>query len=164
MSHDSAMNVAPASAAVVYSEKLWPNVWIWIVVVGISGAGILILAPISMLAGYLAAVGIFLLIAILLLTSTPRIEVTEDTVQVGRANIERRFVGSVEGFRGDDATAQRGTRLNGLAYLCIRGWIGPVVKIDITDETDRTPYWLASTRRPEKLVAVLTGRPPQSAS
>ncbi|MBG0741653.1 DUF3093 domain-containing protein [Paeniglutamicibacter antarcticus] len=158
------MNVAPASAAVVYSEKLWPNVWIWIVVVGISGAGILILAPISMLAGYLAAVGIFLLIAILLLTSTPRIEVTEDTVQVGRANIERRFVGSVEGFRGDDATAQRGTRLNGLAYLCIRGWIGPVVKIDITDETDRTPYWLASTRRPEKLVAVLTGRPPQSAS
>ncbi len=163
MSHDSAMNVAPASA-VVYSEKLWPNVWIWIVVVGISGAGILILAPISMLAGYLAAVGLFLLMGILLLTSTPRIEVTEDTVQVGRANIERRFVGSVEGFRGDDATAQRGTRLNGLAYLCIRGWIGPVVKIDITDETDRTPYWLASTRRPEKLVAVLTGRPSQSAS
>ncbi len=163
MSHDSAMNVAPASA-VVYSEKLWPNVWIWVVVVGLSGAGILILAPISMLAGYLAAVGLFLLMGILLLTSTPRIEVTEDTIQVGRANIERRFVGSVEGFRGDDATAQRGTRLNGLAYLCIRGWIGPVVKIDITDETDRTPYWLASTRRPEKLVAVLTNRPSQPAS
>ncbi|MCY0904299.1 DUF3093 domain-containing protein [Arthrobacter sp. H14-L1] len=162
MSHDSAMNLAPASA-VVYSEKLWPNVWIWVVVVGLSGAGILILAPISMLAGYLAAVGLFLLMGILLLTSTPKIEVTEDTIQVGRANIERRFVGSVEGFRGDDATAQRGTKLNGLAYLCIRGWIGPVVKIDITDETDRTPYWLASTRRPEKLVAVLTGRPSPSA-
>lgn len=149
------MNTAPA-AAVIYSEKLWPNPWIWIVVVGLSGAGILVLAPISMLAGYLAGAGLFLLLAILLLTSTPRIEVTEDTVQVGRANIERRFVGAVEGFRGDDATAQRGTQLNGLAYLCIRGWIGPVVKIVITDDADRTPYWLASTRRPEKLVAALT--------
>ncbi|MDJ0357405.1 MAG: DUF3093 domain-containing protein [Actinomycetota bacterium] len=155
MSQNSAMNTAPA-AAVIYSEKLWPNPWIWIVVVGLSGAGILVLAPISMLAGYLAAAALFLIMAILLLTSTPRIEVTEDTVQVGRANIERRFVGTVEGFRGEDATAQRGTQLNGLAYLCIRGWIGPVVKIAITDEADRTPYWLASTRHPEKLVAALT--------
>ncbi len=77
---------------------------------------------------------------------------------MGRATIERRFIGAVETFREKEATAQRGTRLNGLAYLCIRGWIDPVVRIEITDPSDRTPYWLTSTRRPEELAAALTGK------
>ncbi|WP_427017231.1 DUF3093 domain-containing protein [Pseudarthrobacter sp. P1] len=147
---------SPQSPAMpVYSEKLWPNVWVWLIIIGLSAAGILILAPISMLAGYLAAVGLFILQATLLLTSTPRITVTADSLQVGRAHIERRFIGDVECYSGEDATAQRGPKLNGLAYLCIRGWVNPVVKIEITDPSDRTPYWLASSRRPEKLKAAL---------
>jgi Protein of unknown function (DUF3093) len=74
---------------------------------------------------------------------------------VGRAVIERRYVGATAQFRGKEATAERGTRLNGLAYLCIRGWVDPVVRIEITDPSDPTPYWLTSTRRPEQLIAAL---------
>ncbi len=40
--------------------------------------------------------------------------------------------------------------------MCIRGWIDPVVRIEITDPADRTPYWLASTRHPDELVAALS--------
>ncbi|GAA1050740.1 DUF3093 domain-containing protein [Arthrobacter russicus] len=144
------------NADVVYSEKLWPALWIWVVAAGIAVAGILILAPISIVAGYTAAVVIFALEALFLLMSTPRIEVDGQTLTVGRATIDRAFIGKVEGFNRDDAVAQRGTQLNGLAYLCIRGWIGPVVRIEVTDESDPTPYWLTSTRRPEQLVAALT--------
>ena len=64
----------------------------------------------------------------------------------------------MQAFRTKEATAERGTRLNGLAYLCIRGWIDPVVRIDITDPSDRTPYWLTSTRRPEELTAALSAK------
>jgi hypothetical protein len=141
---------------VIYREKLWPNVWIWIIAAGISGAGILMFAPISMAAGYTAAAVLFAIIAILLILSTPAIVVTDTSLTVGRATIERRFVGTVESFEGQDATAERGTRLNGLAFLCIRGWIDPVVKIQITDPSDQTPYWLASTRHPGKLTAALS--------
>ncbi|MBT1002091.1 DUF3093 family protein [Paenarthrobacter sp. DKR-5] len=155
MSESPAPVPAP-STSVIYSERLWPSPWIWLVVVGVSVAGILMFAPISMAAGYLAAVVMFLVMATLLMLSTPRIEVTADAVRVGRARIERRYVGRVEAFRGDDAVRERGTGLNGLAYLCIRGWISPVVKIEITDPADRTPYWLASSRRPEQLTAALT--------
>ena len=161
MSADFPLNTAPTTA-VTYSERLWPSVWIWVIVGGISLAGILILAPISMFAGYTAAIVLFLIQAVLLVVSTPRIEVTAASLQVGRAHIERRFVGKVQAFRGDEATAQRGPQLHGLAYLCLRGWISPVVRIDITDEADRTPYWLASTRRPEQLVAALSTQPPVS--
>jgi hypothetical protein len=140
---------------VIYREKLWPNVWIWIISAGVAGAGILMFAPISMTAGYTAAAVLFAIIAVLLVLSTPAIVVTEDSLTVGRATIERRFVGSVEAFRGEEATAERGTRLNGLAFLCIRGWIDPVVRIQITDPSDQTPYWLTSTRHPDKLTAAL---------
>ena len=147
-----------AGAAVIYREKLWPNAWIWIIAAGVSGAGILVFAPISAAAGYTAAVVLFAIIAVLLIVSTPSIVVTEKVLTVGRATIERRFVGSAQPFRGEEATAERGTRLNGLAYLCIRGWIDPVVKIDITDPSDPTPYWLTSTRRPDELASALSGK------
>ncbi|GGI84490.1 DUF3093 domain-containing protein [Pseudarthrobacter scleromae] len=145
-----------AEAEVTYREKLWPNVWIWIISAGVSGAGILVFAPISAAAGYTAAVVLFAIIAVLLVLSTPSIVVTRKTLTVGRATIERRFVGAVQPFRGGEATAERGTRLNGLAYLCIRGWIDPVVKVEITDPSDPTPYWLTSTRRPDELTAALS--------
>jgi hypothetical protein len=157
--------IPSTGAPVIYREKLWPNVWIWIISAGVAGAGILMFAPISMTAGYTAAGVLFAIIAVLLVLSTPAIVVTGDSLTVGRATIERRFVGratierrfvgSVEAFRGEEATAERGTRLNGLAYLCIRGWIDPVVKIQITDPSDQTPYWLTSTRHPDKLTAAL---------
>ena len=145
-----------AGTPAVFRERLWPNIWIWIIAAGISGAGILVFAPISLATGYTAAGILFAIMAAMLVLSTPTIMVTRDALTVGRATIERRFVGEVEAFRAKDATAQRGTRLNGLAYLCIRGWIDPVVRIEITDPSDRPPYWLTSSKRPEELTAALS--------
>jgi hypothetical protein len=33
--------------------------------------------------------------------------------------------------------------------------VDPVVRIEIEDPSDRTPYWLASSRHPEQLIAAL---------
>jgi len=145
----------PSGSTVLYSEKLWPNFWIWLVSAGFSSAAILMLAPISIWAGITAAVVLFVIICVLLVLSTPSIIVTPGTLKVGRATIERGFLGQVTAFRGKEATAERGTRLNGLAFLCLRGWVDPVVRIEIEDPSDRTPYWLTSTRHPEQLVAAL---------
>ncbi|OOP64738.1 hypothetical protein BMF89_02540 [Arthrobacter sp. SRS-W-1-2016] len=145
-----------SESGVLYTEKLRPSPWIWIVVVGFSAAGILMFAPISITAGIIAALVLFAITTVLLVTSTPSIVVDQDTVQVGRASIQREFVGAVTAFRKDEATAERGVRLHGLAFLCLRGWIDPVVRIEITDPADRTPYWLTSTRHPDELVAALS--------
>ncbi|GAC1489023.1 MAG: DUF3093 domain-containing protein [Pseudarthrobacter sp.] len=147
-----------AGVPAVFRERLWPNIWIWIIAAGISGAGILVFAPISLGAGYTAAGVLFVIIAVLLVVSTPTIMVTDESLTVGRATIERRFAGPVEALSGKEATAQRGTKLDGLAYLCIRGWIDPVVRVEITDPSDRTPYWLTSSRRPEELAAALSAK------
>ncbi|MDI3331162.1 MAG: DUF3093 domain-containing protein [Micrococcus sp.] len=146
-----------ADSSVRYEERLHPSGWIWLVAVMISGLSVLVFVPIGLEVGLVAAAVVFIVIAVLLRASTPRIVVTDTTLQVGRAGIERAYVGEVTGYRRDDATHQRGPALHGLAFLCIRGWIDPVVRIQITDERDRTPYWLTSTRYPERLVAALGG-------
>ncbi|GHG41230.1 hypothetical protein GCM10012320_03360 [Sinomonas cellulolyticus] len=150
----------PASRAgtadpVLYSERLWPSLWVWVVAIGVSAAGILVFAPITLAAGYTAAVVIFIVLGGALIASTPVVRVTARTFQAGRATLPLEFAGRVEAFRGEEATAERGPRLNGLAYLCLRGWISPVVRVELTDPDDRTPYWLVSSRHPDKLVAAL---------
>lgn len=140
---------------VIFEERLWPATWIWAFLLGVSMVWILILAPISLIAGYITAAALTIILTILLVRSTPKIVITGRTLQVGRATVERRFVGAAEGFQGEAATEQRGPRLDGRAYLCIRGWISPVVRMQIVDEADPTPYWLASTRRPKQLTAAL---------
>ncbi|MFJ6003200.1 DUF3093 domain-containing protein [Arthrobacter sp. NPDC092385] len=154
----SAPGEAPQNSpdqAVLYEERLWPSPWIWLIAAGFSSATIVMFAPISMEVGYGAAIVVAIIVFTLLILSTPRITVTGTTLTVGRASIERKYLGAVEWFTGEDATHQRGPGLHGLAYLCIRGWISPVVKIEVTDPEDRTPYWLASSRTPERLVAAL---------
>jgi hypothetical protein len=33
--------------------------------------------------------------------------------------------------------------------------VGPVVRIEVLDPDDPTPYWVVSTRHPERLIAAL---------
>lgn len=141
---------------VVYSEKLWPAWWVWLVTIGVSAAGILVFAPISLAAGYTAAMVLFVILAGTLIASTPAVVVTAKSFRAGRATLPLTFAGDAEAFTGDEATAERGVRLHGLAYLCIRGWISSVVRLELNDPDDRTPYWLVSTRHPAQLVAALT--------
>lgn len=150
------MPTGSTGESVLYEEKLWPAPWIWVVVAGAAVASVFTFIPISVQAGVIAAVVVAAILTTLLILSTPSIRVTDTELQVGKAQIERKYLGDVEAFTGADATAQRGTKLHGKAYLCIRGWISPVVKIVIEDAEDPTPYWLTSTRRPEQLTAALT--------
>ncbi|WP_323961570.1 DUF3093 family protein [Arthrobacter sp. JZ12] len=150
------MPTGSATDPVLYEEKLWPAPWIWIVVAGAAVASVFTFIPISIGAGIAAAVVVAAILTTLLVLSTPSIRVTATELQVGRAQIERKYLGPVEAYSGAEATEQRGPKLHGKAYLCIRGWISPVVRIRIDDPEDPVPYWLTSTRRPEQLKAVLT--------
>ncbi|WP_101851194.1 DUF3093 domain-containing protein [Kocuria flava] len=93
--------------------------------------------------------------AIALMASSSSIVLTAASLQVGRARIERRFVGGAEAFRGEDVRRVRGPELDARAFMNFRASVGPVVRIQIIDPVDPTPYWLTSTRHPERIVEVL---------
>src|SRR5699024_10520594 len=129
----------------------------WLLVLLAAALGWLTLAPLSIGWGIVSGVIVAGIAAFGLIASSSDVTVTTTHLQVGRATIEREHVGAVIGYVGDDAFAQRGRKLHGLAYLHLRSWIKPVVRIQIEDAQDRTPYWLTSTRNPEELVSVLGG-------
>lgn len=151
-----AAGTAATPDAVLYRERLWPSFWVWLVCIGIAAGSLVVFAPINMTAGIVAFVILAGLLVFALTRSAATIVVTPAVLQVGRAQIERRYLGEVAGFRHEEARVQRGMELNARSYQCIRGWVDPVVTVGITDPADATPYWITSTRHPEQLVASLT--------
>ncbi|MEY4039490.1 MAG: hypothetical protein RLZZ52_358 [Actinomycetota bacterium] len=119
---------------------------------------VLVMAPINLTLGIVLSVVVYAAIVIPMLTTSPTITVTATELRVGKAHISRELISTVSAYSGDYAVAARGTQLDARAWIFLRGWINPVVRVDITDSNDPTPYWLFSTRRPEELVAALRDR------
>jgi hypothetical protein len=138
-----------------YRERLFPAPWIYVATALVIPASLLVFLPISLPAGIAVAAGLYGGILIVLLATTPTIEVTADRFRAGKAQIAREFIGSAEAFEGTEATAQRGVALDARAWLLLRGWIPGLVKVEITDPSDPTPYWLVASRRPEELAKAL---------
>jgi len=147
---------SPATPA-PYIEKLRAPWWLWLVSYALCVAVGLALSPTNQVLFSIIAAVAAIIVTVLLVASAPSIIITPETLQVGRARIERRFLGEATGYVGDGARYERGRGLNGLAFMSFRGWVDPVVKVAIEDPNDSTPYWLFSTRHPERVAAALGG-------
>lgn len=144
-----------APARPVYREKLWPTPWVFIAAALVIPASILVLVPISLLAGIITAAVLYSGCVALLVATSPLVQVQDGILRAGRARITVEMLGEAEAFTGVDATAQRGPKLDARAWMLIRGWISPIVRIPLLDATDPAPYWLVSSRQPTKLAAAI---------
>ncbi len=142
---------------VIYRERLSPGVGMWLIALGSGVASFFVGAPIAIPAGIIAGIVVAALVAIILVATSPIIEITPSVLRVGRAQIEREYVGEAEAFYGEDARVAAGPALDGRAFMCFRGWIEPKVRVQIIDPADPTPYWLASSRNPQKIADILNG-------
>ena len=52
-------------------------------------------------------------------------------------------------------SAALGRQLDPAAFVQHRAWVGPMVLVVLDDPEDPTPYWLISTRHPERVLAAL---------
>jgi hypothetical protein len=138
-----------------YREKLWPTPWIYIASALLIPASILVLAPVSMPAGIVTGVVLYLALVGSLAITAPVIEVQGGRLRAGRAEIALDDIGEATAADEEQARVERGTGLDARAFLVIRGWIKPVVRVPVVDPADPTPYWLISTRRPKELAAAI---------
>jgi hypothetical protein len=145
-----------------YRERLWPAPWLFISTALVIPASLLVFLPISVTAGVVVAIVLYAACVAALIAGGPVVEVADGEFRAGRARLPLSIVGSVEGFSGDEARAERGQRLDARTWLLIRGWISPVVKIQILDERDSAPYWVVSTRRPDAVVAAISAAKQQA--
>jgi hypothetical protein len=88
-------------------------------------------------------------------SSAPVLEMTEEMFSARGAKIELKLLGKAEIVAQDEVFAELGTKLDARAWLSIQASIKGLVKVQVLDKNDPTPYWLISTRNPEKLVNLL---------
>ena len=143
--------------AIRHSERLYVPWWNW--PLPLIGAG-LIAATIHL--GYpgLRAwvpylVLITLMAAILVQLGRAKVEVADGELRVGKAHLPLQFVGQVEVIGSAAKRKALGPELDPAAYVLHRGWVGPVLRVRLTDPEDSTPYWVFSTRKPKVLAELL---------
>lgn len=138
-----------------YREKLWPAPWLFIATALVIPASLLVFLPINQAVGVVVAIVLYLGCVGLLVLAAPVIEIRGGEFVAGRARVPLSVVGEPSAHRGEDARLERGQKLDARAWLLIRGWVDPVVRVPLTDPRDPTPYWLVSTRHPEAVVTAL---------
>lgn len=104
----------------------------------------------------LIALGILTLSLIYLFFKTElKIKVDEDKLYVGRAWIDRKFLGETTALEPAQLKLIRTRDADPSAYLAIRFWASKAVKIQIDDPRDQTPYWLVTSKKTHDLVKAL---------
>jgi hypothetical protein len=102
------------------------------------------------------ALAMLLLGAGLLAYGNVTISVADGEFRAGRAHIEGRHLGAVVALDAEQTRRTAGREADVRAYLVLRPYLKRAVKVEITDPSDPTPYWLVSSRRPEDLAGALT--------
>ncbi|WP_405492674.1 DUF3093 domain-containing protein [Nocardia sp. NBC_00511] len=156
------------TAAPVYSERLWVPLWWWpvgLVVTGLLAAEIHMGAP--GVRAWLPYVLLFPVpVWVLVWFSRHRVEVTLDAdgtpeLRADRAHLPATFVKRAAPVPTSAKSAALGRQLDPAAFVQHRAWIGPMVLLVLDDPDDPTPYWLVSTRHPERIITALGLKVPE---
>lgn len=139
-----------------YRERLWPPAWVWPVAVAWPAMlGVAYGYATTALVGWLVGAGAAALALAGLVDWSTTVTVDVDGVTAGRVHLPAACIGRVQPLDGEQARRLRGVDADARAFLVVRGWVGPAVRLDVVDPLDPTPYWYVSTRRPDVLAAAL---------
>jgi hypothetical protein len=145
------------ASAVVYSEPL-RTPWWWYLV----GIGVACLLSAEFHVGGVRALDwvpylILVPVAIAAVWSLghSRLEIADGEVRIRGAHLPIRYISGSIAL--DERTLRRvvGREGDPAAFVSIRPWIGPGVQLWLDDPEDPTPYWIVSSRHPDRVLAAL---------
>lgn len=149
------MHVNTRSPATVYREKLSPS--LWTLVAAALGAPMIALAlsPVDLTIALLGGAGVSIAIISLLIWWSPSVTVADGELRAGRAHIDVALLGDAEPLQGEQARAARGRDLDPRSWTLVRGGIDGAIRVPVLDANDPAPFWIISSRTPDRLAAAL---------
>lgn len=139
-----------------YKERVLPGFGTFAAVFVLFPSIVIIAEPFDLTIGLVIGTLAVSAIWTLLFVGSPMILVTAKELRVGRVSVPRSFIGEPKAVSKNEIFAERGPNLDPAAHKVFQGTVKTAVKIPITDPEDPTPYWLVSTRKPEKLLEILS--------
>jgi hypothetical protein len=137
-----------------YQESLTPSWSFHLALLVVIPMGFGMLAPINIVAGYVAAIMSYAITLLAFVVFAPRIVVTDTHLRAGRASIELSLLGKATVIEQVDRNRAIG---DARTWKLIRAWIPRGLSVIVNDSNDPTPNWYVSTRNPEKLRDALRG-------
>jgi hypothetical protein len=140
-----------------FDERLSVPLWWYLPVLGVAvllGAEVHMGYPgVRSWIGYAVTIPLFL--GALFWLGRTRVRVVDGELRAGEAVLPLRHVGRVEIVARQDKQQAMGPELDPTAHVLHRAWVGPLVRLEVTDPEDPTPYWIVSVRDAERFVAAL---------
>ena len=142
---------------VIFKELLRPPIWVlaFIYFMFLSLV-IAIWAALDTNATMIAFAIATLAIPFIARSLTSRISIDQRELRIDKAHIELKYLGKVTVLDSAAMRLLRTRDADPAAFLAIKFWASKGIKIEITDQRDSTPYWLVTSKRGEKLAALLT--------
>lgn len=154
----------------LYAERLWPAPWVWVALLALALTAAVALEPAAGAVGVIVG-GVVTVSGVVALAAwwSPVVRVVEVVrpdgsaepwLQAGTSRIPVRALGAA-GARLDAAwRAELGPAMDARCHRVVRGWIRHGVRVEVADERDPVPYWLVSSRTPQRVVDTLAGARP----
>lgn len=146
--------------AIEYDERLTVP-WRWwlvataVVVVLSAPFGLSVVGPPGWLVAFVALAAV--VAAGLWWLGRIRVAVAHGELLVDDARLPVRFVAEAIPLDAESRRELLGPQADPLAFVVQRPWVAGAVQVVLNDPADPTPYWLVSTRAPERLAAALRG-------
>lgn len=93
---------------------------------------------------------------LLLAVGRSTVEVSNGELRAGPAHIPLDLLGAPEALDADATRRVHGVEADARAFLLTRPYLKRSVRVPVVDGADPTPYWLVSSRHPERLAAAIT--------
>jgi hypothetical protein len=147
--------LTPPAPPPTFREVLWPAPLGWALVGTVALMTWLALAVLDPRIAVGGAVLVLVAGVVLLVRTSPRVEVAGGELRAGHAHIPVQLLARPQALDAQRTRTELGPTLDARAHVCLRGWIPTAVRVEVVDPQDPTPYWLVSTRRPDELVRAL---------
>ena len=153
------MSSPKPSEAIVFQERVRPNFGTFLATAALIPAITLVSEPFDFRIGLIIGSVLVLAIWWTMFFLSPVIRVREKSLSVGVVSIPRSLLGRIEVIAKDQIFQERGPKLEPAAFKVFQGTVKTAVKIEISDPSDPTPYWIISTRKPIQLASALESKP-----
>ncbi len=150
------MTILPATD--LYKERVLPTVYFYIASITLPLSLFLVALPFSEVVSVSLALASIPLVLVLSWLGSPLIALNQQTLSIGQASIETKYLGKAEVVSPQEAFLERGVKLDSRAFTKFQIGVKQLVKIEIQDKQDPTPYWLIATRNPEVLAGLINKR------
>ena len=83
------------------------------------------------------------------LFAAPTLSLSSKTLSIGNVKIPTQYVKAVTVVEASAQQSEKGPKLNPSAYVRFQVGVKGLIKVELNDPNDPTPYWLISSRNPE---------------